>query len=187
MVEWQLFLMVATPELTLFLGIWVNRRFENRPKLLAHFGDISAFNMPNQNGDPYAVHTHSVVIRNAGRGTATNVRLSHSHLPDFNVWPRVPYECENVPNSGSDIVIPTVVPDQSLQISYLSCPPLTVADINTGVRSDEGFATQIPVLLQRQYPRWVNFTAAALMMVGVCTLVYGLFEVCLWIAEGLSS
>ena len=84
-------------------------------------------------------------------------------------------------------MIPVVVPDQSLQISYLYFPPLTVADINTGVRSDEGFATQIPVLLQRQYPHWFNFTAAALMMVGVCTLVYGLFEVCLWIAEALSS
>lgn len=34
-----------------------------------------------------AYNTHSVILRNAGRRPATNVRLSHYSLPDFSVWP----------------------------------------------------------------------------------------------------
>lgn len=183
MVEWHLLLIVAAPILTLFVGVWVNRRFESRPRLLSHFGHVSSFKFTRADGDPGIVNTHSVVIRNVGRRPATNVRLSHSHLPEFNVWPPLQYRLEEVPDSGFDIVFPVVVPDQYLQISYLYFPPFTYADINAGVKSDEGYATQIPVLLQRQYPRWFNFAAAAILLVGLCTLGYGLFELGLWIAE----
>ena len=176
MVDWQLFVTVATPILTLFVGVWVNRRFENRPVLLSHWGHVSSFNYQRGDGTTGIVNTHSVVIRNAGRKAATNVRLSHTHLPDFNIWPPVEYELKEVPNSGQDIVIPTVVPNQQLSISYLYFPPVTYANVNAGVKCDGGFATQIPVLLQRQHPNWFNFSAVALMIVGIAALVYGLFE-----------
>ena len=187
MVDWHLFLTVAAPILTLFVGAWVNRRFESRPRLLSHFGHVSSFKFTQDNGDPGAVNAHSVVIRNVGRRPATNVRLSHSHLPDFNVWPRVPYRVEEVPDSGFDIVFPIVIPDQYLQISYLYFPPYTFTDINAGVKSDEGYATEIPVLLQQQFPRWYSYAAGVLMLVGLCTLGYGLFELGLWIVEALPS
>ena len=103
--------------------------------------------------------------------------MSHNCLPDFKIWPPVQYQLEDVPGSGQDIVIPKVVPNQQLTISYLYFPPTTYADVNAGVKCDEGFATGIPVLLQRQYPRWVNYTGAALMIVGLATLVYGLVEI----------
>ena len=73
-------------------------------------------------------------------------------------------------------MIPKVVPNQQLTISYLYFPPTTYANVNAGVKCDEGFATVIPVLLQRQYPRWFNYTAATLMIVGLVALVYGLVE-----------
>ncbi|MDE0452763.1 MAG: hypothetical protein OXI90_13485 [Gammaproteobacteria bacterium] len=97
-------------------------------------------------------------------------------MPDFNIWPPVQYQVETVPNSGQDIIIPTLVPDEQLTISYLYFPPTTYANVNAGVKSDHGFATQIPVLLQRQYPGWFNWTVATLMIVGIAALVYGLFE-----------
>ena len=122
MVNWQIFVTVATPILTLFVGVWVNRRFESRPILLSHWGHVSSFNYQQGNGATGVVNTHSVVIRNVGRRAATNVRLSHTFLPDFNIWPSVEYELKEVPNSGQDIVIPTVVPNQQLTISYLYFP-----------------------------------------------------------------
>ena len=176
MVDWQLLATVAMPILTLFIGVWVNRRFENRPKLLSHWGHVSSFNYHKGDGTTDIVNTHSVVIRNVGRRAATNVRLSHTFLQDFNIWPPVEYQLKEVPNSGQDIVIPTVIPNQQLTISYLYLPPVTYADVNAGVKCDEGFATQIPVLLQRQYPNWFNYTAAVLMIMGMATLAYGLFE-----------
>ena len=43
MVDWQVFATVAVPILTLFLGAWVNRRFESRPVLLFHWGVPSIY------------------------------------------------------------------------------------------------------------------------------------------------
>ena len=73
-------------------------------------------------------------------------------------------------------MIPVVVPNQQLTISYLYFPPTTYAQVNDGVKCDEGLATQIPVLLQQQYPVWFNYTSVAIMILGALTLVYGLFE-----------
>ncbi len=185
MLDWQLFMDIAIPTFILFIGVWIDRRFERRPVLLTHWGHVSSFTYQQRNGNTGVVNTHSVVIRNVGRQVATNVRLSHTILPDFNIWPRIHYCLEEVPNSGQDIVIPTVVPKQELTISYLYFPPHTYADINAGVRCDEGFATGIPVLLQRRYPSWFNFIARVLMIVGVLTLAYGLFEIGSWIVEAI--
>ena len=84
-------------------------------------------------------------------------------------------------------MIPIVLPNQHLTISYLYFPPITYAQINDGVKCDEGFATQIPVLLQRQYPGWFNYTAGTLMIVGMSVLVYGLFELGTLIVEAISN
>ena len=115
MVDWQLFLTVAAPILTLLVGVWVNRRFENRPVLLSHWGHVSSFNYQQGNGATGIVNTHSVVIRNVGRRAATNVRLSHTLLPDFNIWPPVEYELKEVPNSGQDIVNPYRSPKPAVE------------------------------------------------------------------------
>ena len=183
MVDLQVFATVAVPILTLFLGVWVNRRFEKRPVLLSHWGHVSSFNYQKGGGITGIVNTHSVVIKNAGRRAATNVRLSHSVLPDFNIWPAVEYELRKVPNSGDDIVIPTLVPNQQIMISYLYFPPVTYANVNAGVMSDEGLATQIPVLLQRQYPRSYTAVAGVLVIVGMIAVMYGVVELGGWIIE----
>ena len=183
MVDWQVFATVAAPILTLFLGVWVNRRFERRPVLLSHWGHVSSFNYQKGDGTTGIVNTHSVVIKNAGRRAATNVRLSHTVLPDFNIWPAVEYELRKVPNSGDDIVLPTLVPNQQLTISYLYFLPVTYVNVNAGVMSDEGLATQIPVLLQRQYPRSYAIVGGMLMMVGMTAVVYGVVELGVWIVE----
>ena len=187
MVDWELLTKVAVPILTLFIGVWVNQRLEKRPKLLSHWGHVSSFNYQKEDGNTGIVNTHSVVIMNVGRRAATNVRLSHHFLPEFNISPPVEYQLKEVPNSGKDIVIPTVIPNQQLTISYLYFPPITYAEVNAGVKCDEGFAPQIPVLLQRQYPNWFNYSAVVLMIVGMVTLAYVLFELGSLVVSAVSN
>ena len=187
MVDWQIFATLAAPILALFLGVWANRRFENRPVLLSHWGHVSSFNYQKGDGTTGIVNTHSVVIRNAGRRAATNVRLSHTILPDFNIWPAVEYQLKDVPNAGPDIVIPTLVPGQHLTISYLYFPPATYANVNAGVKCDEGVAIQIPVLLQPQHPTWRKVVVGVLVTLGLATVAYGVFELVLLIAEVISN
>ena len=187
MVDWQIFATIAAPVITLFLGALVNRRFENRPVLLTHWGHVSSFKLQKEDGTTGTVNTHSVVIRNAGRRAATNVRLSHTFLPNFNIWPAVEYDVTSIPNSGNDIVVPTLVPGESLTISYLYFPPVTYADVNAGVKYDEGFATPIPVLLQRQYPTWYTIILGVLIILGMAALAYSLFELGAFIVEAASG
>ena len=81
-IEWNALATIAAPVVGLFVGVWVNRKFEGRPILISYFGHISAFRSTPPNGQPIHVHTHAVVLRNAGRRSATNVRLHHAVLPD---------------------------------------------------------------------------------------------------------
>jgi hypothetical protein len=171
-IDWRAVATIAAPIIALFLGVWVNRRFENRPVLISYFGHVAAFVTKTTTGEPFNVNTHSVVLRNAGRRSATNIRLHHIILPGFNIWPQLVYHEEELPDGSKDIVIPTLVPGEAITVSYLYFPPLTVAQVNAGIKCDQGFAHAVPVLLQRQYPRWANLVTRCLMLIGLICVVY---------------
>lgn len=170
-IDWHLVVQLALPVATLFLGAWINRWFERRPVLTSYYGHISAFKFAAPDGNKVDVYTHSVVLRNAGRMSAKNVRIVHTALPEFVIFPAVEYTVVTLPDGGKEILIPSLVPSEQITISYLYGPPLTYAGINSGIKSDEGFAKQIPVLLQRQLPRWVNVLTAILVSLGLMTAV----------------
>lgn len=174
-IDWTAVATITAPILGLFVGVWVNRKFESRPILISYFGHISAFRSTPPNGQAIQVHTHAVVLRNTGRRSATNIRLHHTVLPDFSIWPSVLHRTEDLPDGTRDIVIPTLVPGEEVTVSYLYFPPLTAAGVNAGIKSDQGFAHAIPVLLQRQYPKWVNRIVGVLLVVGVIATLYLLY------------
>ncbi|HKT24314.1 MAG TPA: hypothetical protein VJR04_06905 [Terriglobales bacterium] len=176
-IDWTAVATIAAPVVTLFLGGWVNRWFENRPILISYFSHVSSFRTTPPDGSaPVVVNTHSVVLRNTGRRAATNVRLRHIVLPDFNIWPGLLHHVDTLLDGSKEIVIPTLVPSEQITISYLYFPPLTVAQVNGGIKSDQGFAHQIPVLLQRQYPKWFNILAIALFLFGLSFALYLAYE-----------
>ena len=171
-IDWNVVATIASPVIALFVGVWVNRRFESRPMLISYFSHVSAFRYTPPGGQPLQVNTHSLVLRNAGRQSATNIRLHHIMIPEFNIWPTVVHNIETLPDGSKDIVIPTLVPGEEITVSYLYFPPVIVGQINAGIKCDQGFSNQITVLLQRQYPRWFNRTVITLFLVGVVTVCY---------------
>ena len=75
------------------VGALITQRVKGKAKLISHWGNTSAFVVRPADGEPFVIHTHDVVIRNAGRKAATKVRVSHRVLPEqFNVFPSIPYE-----------------------------------------------------------------------------------------------
>ena len=179
-VDWVVVATIAAPIIALFVGVWVNRRYENRPALISYYGHVSSFRHTPPGGQPLHVHTHSVVLRNAGRLSATNVRLRHGTLPGFQIWPELAHHIEDLPSGGREIVIPTLVPGEQITISYLYFPPLTFDQVNAGIKCDQGFAQAIPVLLQRQYPRWVNRIAGFLILAGLVAVLYVTYALVAW-------
>lgn len=178
-IDWTAVATIAAPIFALFVGVWVNRRFESRPILIAYFGHVATFRHTPTGGQSLNVHTHSVVLRNAGRQAATNVRLHHNFLPDFNIWPALVHRVEPLPDGSRDIVIPVLIPGETITVSYLYFPPVIVTQVNAGIKCDQGFAQQIQVLLQRQYPRWFNQLTLLLLYVGLISVVYMVYRLAL--------
>ncbi len=170
--DWGLVGRLAEGTVLLIVGAWINRRFESHPSLFSYYGHVSAFRHTPPGGAQIDVYTHSVILSNQGRRPATNVRLHHNVLPDFNIYPQVAHSIDTLPDGTRDIVIPTMVPGETLTISYLYFPPLLWNQVNAGIRFDGGFARPIPVLLQRQYPQWLVTILGLLAIVGFVAVVY---------------
>ena len=171
-IDWQVVATIAAPLIALFAGIWINRAFESRPRLVTFFGAVSVFNYTAPNGTRLVVHTHDVVVRNTGRKSAHNLRLGHQSLPDYHLSPAVDHSVVDVSGGGKEIIIPVLVPGEQLIISYLYFPPTTYAEVNTYVKSDEGLAKVLTVLLQPQSPTWLNVTAGLLTLFGLISAIY---------------
>jgi len=74
-------------------------------------------------------------------------------------------------------VFDSLSPKEQVTIAYLYAPPLTYADINTVVKSDEGIARILPITTYtRVYPRWVRALALCFLAIGVATVVFALLK-----------
>ncbi|HXM83632.1 MAG TPA: hypothetical protein VN929_17100 [Burkholderiales bacterium] len=175
-IDWNALATIAAPIIALFLGVWIDRWFESRARLISYFGHVASFQHAPANAPATQVNTHQVVLRNAGRRAATNIRLTHQVLPSFITWPMVVHHVAALPNGQQDIVIPTLVPGEQITISYLYFPPVTVAQVNAGIKCDQGFATPIPVLLQRQFPLWVYRLTSTLKIAGLIAIIYLIYS-----------
>lgn len=133
--DWNVIATIASPVIGVFVGIWGNKRFENRPKIISYYTHVPAFQYTPPGGVSIGINTHSVVIRNIGREKATGVRVNHAILPDFNIWPSVVHTIDTLPNGSKDIVIPVLVPMEEITISYLYFQPLMFHQINSSIKS----------------------------------------------------
>lgn len=171
-IDWTLLAPWPGPILAAFVGAAIARFVEKKPKLIAYVKHSSAVTVHPPNSQPADVHTHSVVVRNAGRQTANNVRLGHQFLPDFSVYPSIRYEVSDLPAGGKEIVFPFFVPGDEATITYLYFPPVLWSGINTHVKSDEGFAQILNVLPTPQLPAWQQLVFIALFFLGVSAAIY---------------
>ena len=175
-IHWNIVATIVAPIIALFVGAALHRMIERRPRLVMYLGHVSSHRIDEGAKTPFDVYTHSVVLKNAGRSPAHNVRLTHAILPNYDVYPIIQYETESLPNGEVDIVIPVLVPQQELTISYLYYPPTTWDKINGSVKSDEGLAKFLRVLPTVRHPAWVNGIAGGLILIGAVALLYVLVE-----------
>ena len=113
-----------------------------------------------------------MVIRNAGRRPAHNLRIGHTVLPEFQIYPKVQYEIVDLPDGGKEIVLPILVSKEQITISYLYFPPLTWNQINTYFKADEGFAKTVTMILTPMISKWAKAILFVILIVGLITIIY---------------
>jgi hypothetical protein len=173
MMDWVVVSTIAAPILSLFVGAWLDRQLEAKAKLIAFYGHVSAFKVRPDGADAFDVFTHSVVIRNAGRRPATDVRVSHGVFPpNVTVFPPIEYRTVKIPDGAVDLVIPILVPGQQITISYLYYPPVLYSQVNTSVRSTDGFAQIVNVLPTVPPATWLRRARIVLTVVGAIATAY---------------
>ena len=176
--DWNLFVKIGGPVLGAIVGVLLDRWLERKPRVVAFFAYATAVYLSEQKT---TVHTHSMVIRNAGRKTATNLRVGHQYLPDFSVYPSVDYKVETLPDGTKEMVFSQLVPEQQLTLSYLYFPPLLFSGVHTRISHDDGFAKVIRVLPTIQLSRMVRYVLLSFMGLGVITAFYLIIQGILWL------
>lgn len=166
---------LGAPILSVVVAAVVKHYTEGRSRIVSFIGHVSAFTL--QDEARTVVHTHSVVIRNTGSKTANNVRLAHAILPpNLTVFPAIQYTIERNPEGAAEILIPAMVPKEQVTISYLYFPPLIWSQINSSLKSDEGFGKVITVIPTPQPNKIVIAAVIALMFIGGSFCFYWLIK-----------
>lgn len=182
--DWSLFVEIAKPLLSGGAGLILGRAIERRPRLVTFYSHVSSFNI--QGPTPGIVNTHAIIVRNTGRKSCVNVRVSHEVVvPNLTVYPSVSFTRNPLPGGGEELLFPVLVPDEQVTISYLYFPPLTWNQIRTFVRSDEGLAKVLNVLPTPQLPPWARRIVIGILYFGLASLIYFLAEVGLWLSGKL--
>jgi hypothetical protein len=162
---------LLSPFLTAVIGFLVKKYLEARPKLITYM--VHASEIPLNDDKGTMVNTHSIVVRNAGKRTAHNVRIGHNYLPKgFQLYPRLTHEIITGDNGAAEILIPTLVPDEQVNISYLYFPPDTWHKVHSYCKSDEMSAKYINIVPSHQLSRLQTTIIWLLLFVGASTVVY---------------
>lgn len=104
------------------------------------------------------------------------MRIGHNYLPAFQIFPQLAHEVVKSENDNSaEIIIPTLVPNEQINISYLYFPPTVYSQINTYCKSDEMYAKHINVIPTAQIGKSLQIVTSGVLFVGASTIVYWLF------------
>ncbi|ERS84829.1 hypothetical protein Q672_18015 [Marinobacter sp. EVN1] len=161
---------IVTGLVSLSVGLLL-QRFQARPNLKYFLPGTFLFDVT----DPkVSIRTDSLTIQNFGRKAAQNIEIIHKERPDhFQFSQAMGFEEEHAPDGSHITKISSLGPKEFINIQYLSHikPPVLL-----NVRSEDGPAKLIQVQFQRLYPQWFNFSAAALLLVGLGTILYGIVK-----------
>lgn len=162
---------LLSPLLAALIGAIAKRYFEAKPKLVSYLVHSSA--IPLNDEANTQINTHSIVVRNAGKKAAHNIRIGHNFLPkSFQIYPPVSHTILPGPNGAAEILIPALVPNEQVSISYLYFPPMSFGQINAYTKSDEGLAQIINAIPTPRPSKLVVAVLSVLLFIGASTVAY---------------
>jgi len=162
---------VAAPLLSLIVAALIKHYLEGKSRLVTYIGHVAAF--PNENGP--RTHAHSVVLLNAGKKSAVNVRVPHG-VPlagvSVQVYPPMHYSFEFNPTGAFEILLPTLAPKEQVTISYLYQEPTVWSQISWQPKSDDGLAEIVQAIPAPRPNRPIRYAGLALSFIGLSYIIY---------------
>jgi len=180
-IDWNLVVTIFSPIVALFIGVFLDRKLKDKPKLITYLSNTFAIKTKNPNGSDFNVFTHSIVLQNLGRKAAENIRIQHNILPAFSIFPSVEYKQNDLPDGKKVIVIPRLVPKERIIINYLYFPPLLWKDINTTIKYKDGFARVVEMRHTPKYSKWFERLSIFLCLIGIISIIYLIIILMRWI------
>ena len=169
--EFDTFAKLLAPAITAIVVFLLKKYFDAKPNLITYMVHASAIPLHDEKNN--SVNTHSIVVRNSGKKTAHDVRIGHNYLPpSFQLFPLLNHELIKMEGDAAEILIPTLVPNEQITITYLYFPPITWHQINSYCKSDEMNAKYINVIPTQQPSRPVLALLWILLFIGTSTVVY---------------
>jgi len=176
-IDWVVVFNIAMPLIVLFLGIFLDRYFRERPNLISYTGHVASFKVRVEGQEDLPIYTHSIVLRNAGRKPAINVRIGHYSFPtNYQITPAIEHQINDIPDSDKEILIPLLVAEEQVTISYLYYAPLQIHNIHSYIKSDEGFTKIVKVLPFIQPPIWKIRALLTFAGIGLIVVIYILWK-----------
>ncbi len=162
---------IAAPLLSLIVAALIKHYLEGKSRLVTYIGHVAAF--PNNNAPQ--THMHSIVLQNAGKKSAANVRVPHG-VPltsvSVQVTPPMHYTFEFSPSGTFQILIPTLAPKEQVTISYLYQEPTVWSQVSWQPKSDDGLAELVQAIPTPRPNKLVRYSSIVLMLVGLSYILY---------------
>lgn len=161
---------IASVALTL-VGALIRYLASPRSKIVYSKSHAFWYGLRGNEGDPSLAYTESLIFKNAGRKTATEIEVILGRRPqNFAIWPQRDYQTSQNPEGFFVLKTQNLAPSEHFTFNMLEVgndPPIL-----TNVRCADGPAKAINVAPAQVYSRWVNISAVALMFLGFCTSLY---------------
>lgn len=146
-----------------------------KPNLVTYLTNISFFHLPGP--PPFSVGTHTIIIQNMGRGKAEEIEICHNQLAFINVFPDIQYQIEETPQGSSILKFNNLLPKERIIISYLYTHTQNPSVfLPTYVKSKEANARLIKTIHTPIYPKWLQYLAVILMLLGSIFLLNLIYE-----------
>ncbi|MGF6697854.1 hypothetical protein OKW38_002466 [Paraburkholderia sp. MM5496-R1] len=168
-----------------FVFTLIVKRLEGKARLVYWLPHTFLFHVP-QDPNPaqpdqpnvFAIQTNTLTIQNRGSKAVEKLEIIHQRRPDHMQFAEgIVYEESHLANGHHAIKIDALGPKELVTLQLLSYRNLPVL---IAIRSREGPAKRIQILIFKKLPSYVYVFARALMFIGFFTVLYLLSRLLLY-------
>ncbi|CAN0479097.1 unnamed protein product [Laminaria digitata] len=179
-------LSIGSAVILTFIAAWLAVKLQPRAKLQVYQPHQFSFNVPGRASADLdqpeipnlMVHTKTILIRNAGRGSAEDVEICHGSRPEnFKIFPPCDYEEFNNNESFHFVRISSMPPKTEYAIELLSGRDLPIL---VSVRHKTGNAQFMSMQIIPQLTHVQTYLAQALMLLGFGFTMWVLVRLLVW-------